>query len=430
LAWRSANRAGARREEITIINTLRNCVSAEASGFRFARRMAAMSQSGLRELMTRASRPGVLSFAVGLPAAELFPVDDLAGAGASVLPADPGALQYAVPYVPLKRQIVGLMAARGVDCRPEQVFLTSGSQQAMDLLARLFLDPGGEVMLEETVYDGAQMAVKLLAPSILTLPTGPAHGLDVAAAGRLLAGGARPAFLYAIPSGHNPLGVSLAPERRRALVELARSFRLPILEDDAYGFLEYDAAPPPPLRALDERWVLYLGSFSKILAPGLRAGWIVVPEELIPRLSALKHATDLDTPSFSHRLISAYLDRHGLAGHLDLVCREYRRRRDVMLAALAASFPPEVRWNRPAGGMFIWVELPAGADATALLELALATESVAFSPGVAFAVGDGRHAAHCLRLCFTALPAERIEAGIRRLARAVAAHLGQLSRTA
>ncbi|HYL04468.1 MAG TPA: PLP-dependent aminotransferase family protein [Thermoanaerobaculia bacterium] len=413
-----------------MVETLLDRLPAEDTGFRFARRMAAMSQSGLRDLMSRASRPGVLSFAVGLPAAELFPVHDLALASARVLPADAGALQYAVPYVPLKRQIVELMAARGVACRPEQVFLTSGSQQAMDLLARLFLDPGGEVMLEETVYDGAQMAVKLLTPSIITLPTGPTQGLDVAAAGRLLAGGARPAFLYTIPSGHNPLGVSLAPERRRALVELARSFRLPILEDDAYGFLEYDEPSPPPLRALDERWVLYLGSFSKILAPGLRAGWIVVPEELVPRLSALKHATDLDTPSLSHWLISAYLESRGLAAHLDLLRREYRRRRDAMLTALAACFPPEVRWNRPAGGMFVWVELPAGADATALLELALATESVAFTPGVAFAVAGGRHAAHCLRLCFTALPGERIEAGIRRLARAVAAYLGQLSRTA
>ena len=413
-----------------MVETSRDRLPAEDSGFRFARRMAAMTQSGLRDLMARASRPGVISFAVGLPAAELFPVRELALASARVLPADPGALQYAVPHAPLKRQIVDLMAMRGIDCRPEQVFLTSGSQQAMDLLARLFLDPGGEVMLEETVYDGAQMAVKLLAPSIVTLPTGAAHGLDVAAAGRLLAGGARPAFLYAIPSCHNPLGVSLAPERRRELVELARSFRLPILEDDAYGFLDYGEVPPPPLRALDDRWVLYLGSFSKILAPGLRAGWIVVPEDLVPRLSALKHATDLDTPSFSHHLISAYLDRGGFAAHLERLCREYARRRDAMLAALAASFPPEVRWSRPAGGMFIWVELPASADATDLLELALANESVAFSPGVAFAVGGARHAAHCFRLCFTALPGERIEAGIRRLARAVAAYLGQLSRTA
>ncbi len=375
--------------------------------------------------MARASRPGILSFAVGLPAAELFPAHELAQAAARELSTDPGSLQYALPYAPLKRQIVELMATRGVHCRPEQVFLTSGSQQAMDLLARLFLAPGGEVMLEETVYDGVQVAVKLLAPNILTLPTGPALGLDVAAAAAWLEGGARPAFLYAIPSGHNPLGVSLGAERRQALVELACAFRVPILEDDAYGFLDYDDAPPPPLRALDERWVLYLGSFSKILAPALRAGWIVAPEELIAHLSALKHATDLDTPSLSHRLISAFLDRGGLAGHLALLCREYRRRRDAMLAALTAYFPPEVRWNRPVGGMFLWVELPPAVDATALLEHVIATEGVAFTPGDAFAVGSSRHAAHCLRLCFTSLPPERIEDGIRRLGRGLAAYLGQ-----
>jgi 2-aminoadipate transaminase len=408
-----------------VVKTLRDRLPEEERGFRFARGMAAMSQSSLRELMAKASQPGILSFAVGLPAVELFPVHELAHAGARVLPADPDSLQYAVPYAPLKRQIVDLMAARGVHCRAEQVFLTSGSQQAMDLLTRLFLDPGGDVMLEETVYDGVQMAVKLLAPKILSLPTGPVQGLDVAAAAAWLGGGARPAFLYAIPSGHNPLGVSLGAERRQALVELARAFRVPILEDDAYGFLNYDETQPPPLRALDERWVLYLGSFSKILAPALRAGWIVAPEELIARLSALKHATDLDTPSFSHRLISALLERGELATHLALLCSEYRRRRDAMLAALAAHFPPEVRWNRPASGMFIWVELPAAADATALLELALTTEGVAFAPGDAFAVGSSRHAAHCLRLCFTASSAERIEEGIRRLARALAAYLGR-----
>lgn len=391
----------------------------EVDSFSLARAMAAMGQSPLRDLLGRAARPGVISFAVGLPAAELFPAAELAAANAALLPARPECLQYALPAAPLKDQIVELMAGRGVACRREQVFLTSGAQQAMDLLSRLLLDPGGQVLIEETVYDGLQMAIKGLSPRILTVPTDLDTGLDVNAVEALLARGARPAFVYTIPSGHNPLGASLPLAKRHRLVELARRYRVPVLEDDAYGFLSYDDEPGPALRALEDRWVFYLGSFSKILAPALRAGWMVVPEELIPTLSALKHAIDLDTPSYSHWTIAAYLATGKFPAHLERVRGEYRRRRDAMLQALARNFPREVRWNRPAGGMFIWVELPAGMDATTLLTAAIDTAGVAFSPGDAFAAGGSRHARHCLRLNFSHSPPDRIAEGIERLARAV-----------
>jgi len=391
----------------------------EGDAFRFARGAAAVGQSQLREILGRAAQPGVISFAVGQPATELFPAADLAAANASLLPAHPECLRYGLPAAPLKDQVVALMAGRGVACRREQVFLTSGAQQAMDLLTRLLLDPGGQVLIEETVYDGLQMAVKGLAPQILTVRTDLDTGLDVDAVEALLVRGARPAFVYAIPSGHNPLGVSLPLAKRRRLAELARRYRVPILEDDAYGFLSYDEDPAPPLRALEDRWVFYLGSFSKTLAPALRAGWTVVPEELIPRLSALKHATDLDTPSYSHWTIARYLESGKFPAHLARVRGEYRRRRDAMLQALARQFPREARWNRPASGMFIWVELPAGVDATMLLTAAIDRERVAFSPGDAFAAGGSRHARHCLRLGFTHLPPEQIAEGIARLARAV-----------
>ena len=394
--------------------------------FRLASGMAAMAPPRLRELMGRASQAGVLSFAVGLPAVELFPGADLGRAAARLLPGEPEALQYAVPYAPLKARIVELMKMRGVDCRAEEIFLTSGTQQSMDLLARLFLDPGGEVMLEETVYEGVRMALRRWAPDVVSVPTDPRRGIDVAEIARRLEHGARPAFLYTIPSSHNPLGVSLDGDGLQALAALARIHHLPILEDDAYGFLHYDEGPPPPaLRSREERWVVYLGSFSKILAPALRAGWIVAPAELIDRLSALKHAADLDTPAFSHRLISAYLERADLAAHLAVLRAEYRRRRDAMLDALDRHFPPAVRWNRPSGGMFVWVELPAGADASALLETALAGERIAFTPGVAFVDAGQPHAASCLRLCFTAHPPERIADGVRRLGNAVESFLGR-----
>jgi DNA-binding transcriptional MocR family regulator len=279
-----------------------------------ARAQQIMRQSTLREVLGMASRPGVLSFAVGLPGTALFPVEGLARAAAQLLADDRLSLQYGIPYGPLKAQIVELMRMRGVTCRPEQVFLTSGSQQAMDILARLLLVPGGRVMLERTVYDGMQMAIKRLEPEILSVPTDLDTGIDADAVEAHLEAGPAPAFLYLITDGHNPLGVSLPEEKRRRLATLARQHRMPILEDDAYGFLYFGESPAPPLRAFEDEWVFYLGSFSKILAPGLRAGWMVVPEPLVGTVAALKHSADLDTPSFSQRMISTYLDSppHGV----------------------------------------------------------------------------------------------------------------------
>jgi 2-aminoadipate transaminase len=401
----------------------RASASSEGEELRLARSMSKMNQSGLREILALAVRPGVLSLAVGLPAPDLFPMEELAQATTLLLTTDPGSLQYGIPHQPLKAQIVELMALRGVFCRPEQVFLTSGSQQAMDLLCRLLLDPGGEVLIEETVYDGIQMAIKCQAPRILTVSTDPATGIEVDEVESHLVRGARPCFLYVITDGHNPLGVSMSLEKRHRLVDLARTFGVPILEDDAYGLLYYDKHPELPLRALDEEWVFYLGSFSKILAPALRAGWTVVPEELAPRLSMLKHAADLDTPSFSHRTISAYLECGYFARHLELIRNEYRLRRDAMLRAMDEHFPRQVRWNRPSSGMFVWAELPREMDATLLLRAAVETENVAFTPGVAFASNAGKHANHCLRLSFGNNSPQRIEEAIRRLARVIKAML-------
>src|SRR6202035_4584385 len=374
-----------------------------------------MRQSTLREVLALASRPGVLSFAVGLPAAELFPAAGLSAAAGHLLAGDRSSLQYGIPYQPLKEQVVELMAMRGVACRTEQVFLTSGAQQGMDLLSHLLVEPGSRVMLEETVYDGLPMAVKKLSPELLTLPSDLDAGIDVDAVEALLAGGAAPASLYLITDGHNPLGVSLSPAKRQRLADLARHHRMPILEDDAYGFLYYEDSPAPPLRALEAEWVYYLGSFSKILAPSLRAGWLIVPPELVPILAALKHGTDIVT----HRVISAFLASGALPRHLELLRSEYRTRRDAMLAALAARMPGEVRWNRPASGMFLWVELPKRVDTARLVRTAIEEEQVAFSPGEAFTAGGGHHARHCMRLAFANCTPEQIEEGVRRLARVV-----------
>ncbi len=388
--------------------------------------VAGLRRSPLLELLATTYRPGMVSFAVGMPATDLLPAELLAAAAAPALAGDRQALQYQVPGRRLKAHVVELMALRGVRCCEEEVFLTAGAQQGMDLVARLLLDPGGRVLLEDTAYEGMQMVVRSFAPEVVPVPTSAAVGLDVDAVEGLLAGdGRHPAFLYTIPAGHNPLGCSLPPDRAARLVELGRRHRLPILEDDAYGFLHYRPQPALPLRALEDRWVLYLGSFSKILAPSLRVGWLVVPRELVERLSILKHANDLDVTSYAQHALVAYLDTGDLPRHLTELRREYRHRRDTMLGALAAHLPPAVRWNVPDSGIYIWVELPDGADAVELLRFAAEREAVAFSPGAAFACGGGDHADHCLRLCFSSSPPALIEEGIARLGRATHAFLAR-----
>jgi 2-aminoadipate transaminase len=386
-----------------------------------ARSLRDVQPSQLQEILgMAAARPGALSFAVGMPATDLFPAAALAAAASAALAADRRALQYGVPPARLQEHVVAMMALRGVDCRREQIFLTSGAQQGMDLMARLLLDPGGPVAIEETVYDGIQMVIRAFAPEVAAVPTAGDGGLDLDALESMLVRGLRPAFLYVITDGHNPLGGSLAAGKRERLVDLARRYQMPILEDDAYGFLYYEERPEPPLRARDDRWVFYLGSFSKILAPSLRVGWIVVPEELVSKLSALKHASDIDSSTFAQAALVAYLDAGHLPGHLAAIRGEYRRRRDALLHALAAHFPTGVRWSVPAMGIFVWVELPAGIDTARLVRFALETENVAFSPGRAFAVHGSRHADHCMRLSFANLTPAQIAEGVARLARAVA----------
>ncbi len=378
--------------------------------------------TGLKELL---EFPGVLSLAADLPAAELFPMSAVAQASAHLL-ADPDPPELGTPFQPLKAQIVELMAMRGVRCRPEQIVLTTGIEGALDLLGRLLLDPGSQVLLEETVSEKVRAALPL-EPEILTVSTDPRTGIDVDQVEALLAGGARPAFLYVIPEGHNPLGVSLGLEKRLQLLDLARAYEVPILEDDTYGFLSYDGHPEPPLRALDARWAVYLGSFSMLLAPALRAGWIVLPDDPPARLALLPAAAELDVPSFSHRTISAFLEAGHLPEHLETIRAAYRRRRDTLLRTLQEHFPREARWSRPSSGFYVWVELPEGLPkemtSSELLRDAVALENVAFTPGSVFATRGGGHADRALRLSFGNNPPHRIEEGVQRLARVLQAKL-------
>jgi len=373
-------------------------------------------RSELQRMLALASGPGILSLALGLPAPELFPVAEFGQAAASVLANETRALQYGPPLQSLKTHIVELMSQRGVECRESQVFLTTGAQQGLNILSRLLLDPGGQMLTEELCYPGFRQAIEPYQPEVLTVPTDLETGMDVDEVEWLLTNGAKPAFIYVITEGHNPLAVSLSREKRQRLVRLARDFRVPIVEDDPYGLLEYEGKMEPPMRALDANWVFYVGSFSKILAPGLRVGWIIAPESLMPTLSIIKEASDIDTSTFSQRIASAYLDAGHLPAHLEKLRTEYRSRRDSMLRALNEHFPFQARWRKPSSGVFTFVDLPRGLDTSELLRSSIEEERVAFIPSDAFAIGINSQV-HGIRLNFSHHAPAVIEEGVARIAR-------------
>ena len=375
-----------------------------------------MKRSMLRQMIGVVSQPGILSFAGGLPAPDLFPAAEYSAALTEVLAKDRGALQYGPPYQPLKRHIVNLMAMRGVHCSEDQVFLTTGAQQGLDILTCLLLDHGGQVMLEEIVYTGIQQVIASRQPEILPVRTDLKAGIELTDVVKHLENGARPAYLYIIPDTHNPLGVSIAEQNRHRLVQIAEEYGLAIIEDDPYGFLTYDGQARPPLRALSPDQVFYAGSFSKILAPALRLGWLIVPEFLISKLTVIKEAGDLESSALTQRAVSTYLDKGWLPDHLDRLRAEYRHRRDTMLAAMDRHFPPGVTWTCPRAGMFIWVKLPGRVDTMKLLETAVEREKVAFIPGQAFAL-PGIESHNTIRLNFSNCCLSDIEEGIERLGR-------------
>lgn len=374
-----------------------------------------MKRSVLRDMIAVVSRPSILSLAGGLPAPELFPVQEYAAATAHVLSSDPRALQYGPPFAPLKRHIVELMAQRGVTCTEDEIFITTGAQQGLDVLARMLLNHGGTVLYEETVYTGAQQVIAHLQPNILTVRTDLESGLDIDEVEAHLKRGNQPAFIYTIPDAHNPLGVSMSREKRERLVALAQAYNVPILEDDPYGFLYYEQVPLPPLRALNESHVFYLGSFSKILAPALRLGWIVAPAALMPKLTVVKEACDLESSAFVQRTVSAYLDAGHLPAHVEKLRSAYKSRRDTLLGALDRHFPASARWSVPQSGMFVWAELGDDTDTTALLDSAVNDHQVAYIPGRAFAVGGHSRADHSMRLNFSNAAEPQIEEAVARL---------------
>lgn len=373
----------------------------------FSRRAQLLTSSAIREILKVTERPEVISFAGGLPSPATFPVAAIEQACARVFADNPqGALQYGPTegYMPLRAWIA---ERNGVGV--ESVMLTTGSQQALDLLGKVLIDPGSPVLVETPTYLGALQAFSMYEPVFRSLASDD-EGLLPDALTADIATGAR--MLYAQPNFQNPTGRRMPLERRRALVERARALGVLIVEDDPYGELSYSGEQLPALLSMNPDGVVRLGSFSKVFAPGFRLGYVIAPPALLHKLEQAKQAADLHTPSFTQRVAYEAVRTGLLDTHVPTIRALYATQCRAMLDALTRHMPPGVRWNTPQGGMFIWVTLPEGLDATVLLQAAVA-HHVAYVPGAPF-YANAPHT-NTLRLAFVTVTSERIERGIAAL---------------
>lgn len=380
-------------------------------------RASGLQSSVIREILKITERAEVISFAGGLPAPATFPVDEMRAAFDRVL-IERGreALQYSTTegYAPLREWVAARVGTDAAPVSPDNVMIVSGSQQGLDLLSKVLVDPGDRVLVETPTYLGALQAFSMFSPQFVAVASD-AEGLLPDALSESMRGAK---FLYCLPNFQNPTGRLLPLARRQALVERARELDLLILEDDPYGALSYDGDTPASIRSLAPERTVYMGSFSKVLAPGLRIGYVIAPPALRAKLVQAKQATDLHTATLSQQAVFEVVKDGFLDAHIPTIRALYRDQCEAMLAALAHHMPEGVSWNRPRGGMFLWVELPRGVDATAVLVRAV-ENNVAFVPGAPFYAADPVR--ESLRLAFVTVPPPRIEEGVARLAQVIRA---------
>ena len=384
-----------------------------------ARRAAKMNPSVIREILKVTEKPGIISFAGGLPSSKTFPVAEFSAACTQVLTTEPqAALQYAASegFAPLRQMVADRLPW---DVDPAQVLITTGSQQGLDLVAKILIDADSRVLVETPTYLGALQAFTPMEPEVLSVASDD-EGVDLAdLASKVGSGASKARFLYVLPNFQNPTGRTMSEARRAALVVKAAELGLPLIEDNPYGDLWFDTPPPAPLSARNPDGCIYMGSFSKVLAPGLRMGFVVAPKIMYPKLLQAKQAADLHSPGFNQRMITEVMKDGFLDRHIPTIRALYKGQRDAMLAALAKDMPADVTWNSPDGGMFLWARLPEGMNAQDLLPKAV-DKGVAFVPGAAFYNdhGDPR----TMRLSFVTPDGDEIRKGVAALAAAIAEH--------
>lgn len=392
---------------------------------RYARRVGRIQGSAIRELLKVTELPGAISLAGGLPAAEIFPVEKIAAVTQRILEEHgQQALQYGMTegYTPLRELLAQRLEQDGLNVSADNILITSGSQQGLDLLGKIMIDAGDYLLVESPTYLGALQACNAYEPEYVAVRSDE-EGIVTDELEPALQ--KNPKFIYALPNFQNPTGVTFTLERRRKLVEVASRYEVPIIEDDPYSQLRFEGEPLPSLLTLEnerqqERGtpyqgnVIQLNTFSKVLTPGLRLGWVVAPTQVIRKLVLAKQGTDLHTATFNQMIAYELAHEGFLEEHLPLIRQTYRERRDAMLAALEEFFPDNVHWTRPQGGMFLWLTLPEGIDTAQLLSEALEYR-IAFVPGASFHPCGG--GANTIRLSFSNATPERIEEAIKRLGR-------------
>ncbi len=402
---------------------------------RFAQRTQRMTSSAIRELLKLTERPDIISFGGGMPAPEVFPIEEFAAACQKVLrDQGPQSLQYGPTdgYLPLRELIARHTGRYGIEVTPENILITSGSQQALDLLGKILINPGDRILVESPTYLGALQAWSAYGAEYVTVRMDK-NGMVTEELEAALRSG--PKFIYVLPNFQNPSGVTLAQERRMQLLELADQYGVPIVEDDPYGQLRYEGEHLTSVVVMDSQFrdncsvcyrgnVIYLSTFSKILAPGLRLAWVIAPPEVIRKMVQAKQGADLHTSTFN-QLVAYEVARGGfLDRHIKVIRSVYRERRDTMLAAMDGFFPPEVDWTHPEGGLFLWGTLPESLRSADVLKAAI-EQKVAFVPGESFYPTGGGH--NTMRLNFSNATPEKIMEGISRLGKVLYEKMGEPS---
>ena len=385
-----------------------------------AQRAHKMNPSVIREILKVTEKPGIISFAGGLPSPSTFPIEAMAEATARVFAQDGrAALQYSSSegYGPLRDWVANDLKKLGMAIHPDQVLITTGSQQGLDLIAKVLIDTDSRVLVETPTYLGALQAFTPMEPAVVSVASDDEGVLIDDLKAKVGTGANKARFLYVLPNFQNPTGRTMSEARRAALVQAAAELNLPLVEDNPYGDLWFDNPPPAPLTARNPEGCIYMGSFSKVLAPGLRLGFVVAPKAVYPKLLQAKQAADLHTPGYNQRLVAEVMKGNFLDRHVPTIRALYKQQCEAMLAALDKEMQGlGVQWNRPDGGMFLWVRLPEGMSAVELLPKAV-ERNVAFVPGAAFYADNADP--RTLRLSFVTSTVEQIATGIAALAAAI-----------
>ena len=385
-----------------------------------AERAKTLKASEIRELLKVTEQPEIISFAGGLPDPALFPIAELAKMSQTVFATDAhAALQYGpTEGYGLLRDIIAYerMAKAKVISHRDEILITAGSQQGIEFCARLFLNDGDYLICEDPSYLGAINVFDTYHANYLTVPMDE-DGMIIEELEKILQSNHKPKFIYTIPDFQNPTGITMSIERRKRLVKLATQYKIPVIEDNPYGDVVFSGERNPALKSFDtDGWVIFLGTFSKTLCPGLRVGWVCANQKLLHKFIMLKQVTDLQCNTLTQREIGLYLKTYNIDEHIRKIIEVYTRRRDLMLASIKQYFAPDIKCTSPNGGLFTWVKLPKNIDAAELLVVAL-EEKVAFVPGAPFF--PNKNHKNFLRLNYSNMPDEKIKEGIKRLAHVI-----------